>query len=179
LGLQKDPQGMKQLKEVVIMGGAVRTRGNITPYAEFNIFVDPPAAKMVFESGLDITLVPLDVTHQVSLSKRVMEGRLKSINNRFSQFVIEATGYDFLDHLFRGRWEVFHLHDPLAVGVAVYPTLVKKERVYILVETQDRELYGRTLEVPAEKVSGVQNLQACLGVNPERFLELFLSRLGA
>lgn len=179
LGLHKDPQGMRQLKEVVIMGGAVRTSGNITPYAEFNIFVDPPAAKMVFESGLPITLVPLDVTHQVSLSKQVMEGRVKSINNRFSRLVIEATGYDFIDHLFRGRWEVVHLHDPLAVGVAVDSTLVRKERVFILVETQDQELYGRTLEVPAEKVSGVQNLHACLGVNSETFLELFLSRLGA
>lgn len=65
LALQKDLEDMKKLKEVVIMGGAVRTKGNITPYAEFNIFSDPLAARIVFESGLPITLVPLDVTHQV------------------------------------------------------------------------------------------------------------------
>jgi inosine-uridine nucleoside N-ribohydrolase len=65
------------------------------------------------------------------------------------------------------------------VGVAVDPTLVRKERVFILVETHDPKLYGRTLEVAAEKVSGIQNLHACLGVISERFLELFLSRLGA
>jgi purine nucleosidase len=50
LALQKDPEGMRKLKEVSIMGGAVRTKGNITPYAEFNIFSDPSAAKLVLES---------------------------------------------------------------------------------------------------------------------------------
>ena len=65
LALQRDPEGMGKLKAVAIMGGAVRTRGNITPYAEFNIFSDPLAAQIVLKSGLPITLVPLDVTHQV------------------------------------------------------------------------------------------------------------------
>jgi purine nucleosidase len=179
LGLQKDPQGMRQLKEVVIMGGAVRTKGNATPYAEFNIFVDPLAAEIVFASGLPITLVPLDVTHQVYLSSRIMEDRVRPTHNSFSKFVIEAIGYESAGSQLRAGSQVFHLHDPLAVGVAIDPNLVSRERLSITVETQPGEFSGRTLEVAAEKFSDRQKMEVCLGVNSEEFLELFLSRLGA
>ena len=101
LALREDPQGMRQLKEVVVMGGAVRVPGNVTPFAEFNIYVDPLAAQMVFESGLPVTLVPLDVTHQVFLSLRVIEERVRPFHNLFSQFVVEATGYDSQEGKFR------------------------------------------------------------------------------
>ena len=172
LGLQKDPEGMKKLREVSIMGGAVRTKGNITPYAEFNIFVDPLAAKMVFESGLPITLVPLDVTHQVFLTSQMMEERVEAINNSFSQFVIEATGYDFTTHNFRGK-ELIYLHDPLAVGVIIDPELVSKQRVSLHVETREGQYYGKISEVSEGSEIGV-----CLEVDAKKFLELFLSRLG-
>jgi purine nucleosidase len=111
LALKQDPLGMKKLKELVIMGGAVRTRGNTTPYAEFNIFSDPLAAQIVFESGLPITLVPLDVTHQVFLIPHWMEEQVKPLNTPFSNFLIEATGYDIETHRFRNRESIF-LHDP-------------------------------------------------------------------
>jgi purine nucleosidase len=103
LGLQHDLEGMKKLKEVVIMGGAVRTKGNVTPYAEFNIYVDPPAAKIVFESGLPITLVPLDVTHQVFLTPLWIEEQVSPLHTPFSDFVIKATGYDTKAHCFKNR----------------------------------------------------------------------------
>ena len=171
LALQRDPEGMGKLEAVSIMGGAVRTRGNITPYAEFNIFSDPLAAKIVLESGLPITLVPLDVTQQVSLTPQWMEQKLKPLNNVFSKFVIEATGYDHITHQFRNR-ELVHLHDPLAVGVVIDPTLVRKERLPIDIETQEDEHYGKTSETKEGP-----KIEVCLGVNAKEFLELFLSRL--
>jgi purine nucleosidase len=171
LGLQKDLEGMRKLKEVVIMGGAVRTKGNITPHAEFNIFVDPLAAKMVIESGLPITLVPLDVTHQVFLTPQGIEERVKPINNAFSQFVIEAIGYDLATHRFRGK-ELIYLHDPLAVGVVIDPNLVRKERLSLEVETEEGEHYGHISEIKKGPKTDV-----CLGVDAERFLDLFVSRL--
>ena len=171
LALQRDPEGMGKLEAVAIMGGAVRTRGNITPYAEFNIFSDPLAAKIVLESGLPITLVPLDVTQQVSLTPQWMEERVKPINNVFSKFVIEVTGYDSTRHQFRNK-ELIHLHDPLAVGVVIDPTLVRKERLPIDVETQADEHYGKTSETKEGP-----KIEVCLGVNAKEFLELFLSRL--
>jgi inosine-uridine nucleoside N-ribohydrolase len=172
LALQKDLEGMKKLKEVVIMGGAVRVKGNVTPYAEFNIFVDPLAARAVFESGLPITLVPLDVTHQVYLTSRVMEEKVKPLYNPFSQFVIEATRYNSNSQRFLEDSEVFYLHDPLAVGVAINQDLVGMERLSIDVDTREGDSYGRTKEV-----EGNSKINACLSVNSKIFLELFLSRV--
>ena len=174
LALHRDLEGMKKLKEVVIMGGAVRVKGNVTPYAEFNIFVDPLAARMVFKSGLPITLVPLDVTHQVCLTSRVMEERVKPLNNLFSQFVVEATQYNSTTHRFLENSEMFYLHDPLAVGVTINRDLVGMERLSIHVGTENGEYYGQTKEV-----EGCPNINACLRVNSKTFLELFLSRLSS
>lgn len=172
LGIQRDLEGMKKLKEIVIMGGAVRTKGNITPHAEFNIFSDPLAAKIVFESELPITLVPLDVTHQVNLTAQYMEEKVKPIRNPFSRFVIEATGYHSSTRQFRNK-EIIHLHDPLAVGVAIDPNLVKKEKLSVSVETQEGEYFGKIIEGV-----GDSNIDVCLTVDAKRFLELFVSRLG-
>ncbi len=172
LAIQKDPEGMRKLKELVIMGGAVRTRGNITPNAEFNIFSDPLAAKMVLGSGLPITLVPLDVTHQVSLTSQWIEERVKPISNSFSKFLIEATGYHSTTHQF-GNMELIYLHDPLAVGVVIDSTLASGERLSIDVEIQEGEHFGKIKEG-----FGGSNIDVCLTVDAKRFLELFTSRLG-
>jgi len=171
LGIQKDLEGMKKLKEIVIMGGAVRTKGNITPHAEFNIFSDPLAAKIVFESGLPITLVPLDVTHQVNLTSQYMEEKVKPIKNPFSQFIIKATGYNSTTRQFRNK-ELIHLHDPLAVGVVIDSNLVRKERLSIHVETQEGDHYGKTSEFKEGP-----KVEVCLEVDSKGFLDLFLSGL--
>jgi purine nucleosidase/pyrimidine-specific ribonucleoside hydrolase len=173
LALQRDPEGMKELKEVVIMGGAVRTGGNVTPHAEFNFYVDPLAAKIVLESGLPITLVPLDATHQVPLTPQLMEERVKPLHNPFSQFVIEATRYDPNVGRFPGGRDGFYLHDPLAVGTAILPGVVKKENLFLLVETGEGEFYGQSREVPR----GGKRVGVCLRVDRAGFLDLFLSRL--
>lgn len=171
LALKRDQEGMKKLKAVAIMGGAVRTNGNITPHAEFNIFSDPLAAQMVLESGLPTTLVPLDVTHQVSLTPQWMEERVRPIKNSISKFVIEATGYDLTAHRFRNK-ELIHLHDPLAVGAVVDPDLLKKERISLHVETEEGEHYGRT-----SQAGEGPRIDVCLGVESQKFLGLFVSRL--
>ena len=173
LALQRDAEGMGNLKGVVIMGGAVRTKGNITPHAEFNFFVDPLAAKQVLESGLPITLVPLDATHQVPLTPEVMEERVRPLGNFISQFVVEATGYESRERYFRGGRKASYLHDPLAVGAVIDPELVRKEKLSISVEARGGEFNGKSYEVSW----GEKNAEVCLEVDREKFLELFLSRL--
>jgi purine nucleosidase len=173
LALQRDSGGMKKLKEVVIMGGAVRKGGNITPHAEFNFYADPLAAKIVLDSGLPITLVPLDATHQVPLTPGVMEERVKSLRNSLSQFVVEATGYESSERHFRGGRKESYLHDPLAVGAVIDPELVRKEKLSISVEVNEGEFYGKSQEIQG----GAKNVEVCLGVDRERFLDLFFTRL--
>lgn len=174
LAVQKDLDGMKKLKEIVIMGGALRTGGNITPHAEFNIFSDPLAAKQVFESGLPITLVPLDVTHKVFLTSKLIEERLKPIKNKFSKFVIDAIGYDISSHRFLRGSDLIYLHDPLAVGVVIDPALVKKETIHLRMETEDENYYGMLKEV-----KDGPSIDVCLKVDSDKFLELFLSRINS
>jgi purine nucleosidase len=171
LALQNDLEGMKKLKEIIIMGGSVRTTGNVTPHAEFNIFSDPLAAQIVFKSEIPITLVPLDVTHQVSLTPQWMEERIKPIRNPFSKFVIEATGYDLTVHQFKNR-DLIYLHDPLAVAVVIDPTLVRMELLSLDVNIQEGQHYGHLTEV-----SGRSTIDVCLGVDSEKFLDFFLARL--
>ncbi len=172
LAIQNDLEGMKKLNDIVIMGGAVRTSGNISPHAEFNIYSDPLAAQIVFRSGLPITLVPLDVTHQVTLTPPWMEKKVKPINNPFFRFVMEATGYHSAHRRFSNR-ERIYLHDPLAVGVVIDPSLVKKERLSIDVETEEGEFFGKTVEG-----SGNLNIDVCFTVDAKGFLNLFISKLG-
>jgi inosine-uridine nucleoside N-ribohydrolase len=162
---------MRKLKEIVIMGGAVRTKGNVTPHAEFNILSDPFAAKIVLDSELPITLVPLDVTHRVFLTPQWIEERLAPIHNSFSQFVMEAIGYDIIAHRFLRGSDLIYLHDPLAVAVVIDPTLVRTEPLSLDVNTQEGEHYGHMTEV-----SGRSKIDVCLEVDAERFLDLFLSR---
>lgn len=173
LALQKDPEAMRQEKDVVVMGGAVRTRGNITPHAEFNFYVDPLAAKQVLESDLPITLVPLDVTHQVPLTPGVMEEGVKPLRNALARFVVEATGYESAGGHFRGGRRASYLHDPLAVGAVIDPALVRKEKLSLSVEVEEGEFYGKSYEVPG----GEENIEVCLGVDREKSLNLFLDRL--
>ena len=117
-------------------------------------------------------MVPLDVTHQVTLTPQVIEERLKPIRNPFSQFVIEAVGYDLTAHRFLRGSERIYLHDPLAVGVVMDPDLVRKERLSVDVETGEEEYYGHISEIKEGS-----KIEVCLEVNSKKFLELFLSRL--
>lgn len=172
MGLGHDPEGMKKLKQIVIMGGAVRTQGNITPRAEFNFFSDPLAARIVLQSGLPITLVPLDVTHQTFLTPSLMREKFGSSQDPFSRFVIQTTGYDSTRSVFRGNRDRFHLHDPLAVGVVIDPSLVSRERLFLQVETRPGASYGQVSESPSGSEAEV-----CLEVEPERFLNLFFSQI--
>ncbi len=173
LAFQKDPRGMRNFKELVIMGGAVREKGNITPHAEFNFFSDPLAARIVFESAMPITLVPLDATHQVSLTPRIVEEKIRPQGNRFSRFVMEACQYDPAQRQFRREAQAVYLHDPLAVGVVIDPSLAGKERIPLRVETDEGDFFGKVIEgTPADPPVDV-----CFEVQSEAFLDLFVSRL--
>jgi len=174
--LEKDKEAMKKISDLVIMGGAVRTAGNVTPHAEFNFFVDPLAAQIVLTSGLPITLLPLDATHQVPLTPEAMEEKVQPMNNPLARFVIQATGYDRGKNRFRHGRKQFYLHDPLAVGVAIHRDLVRTDALSLSVVTEAGEYLGQSVEKSDQERNDTK-IDVCLGVNREEFLKLFLSRL--
>src|ERR1043165_6318683 len=89
MAIRKEPRFAKAVKELVIMGGAIQEGGNMTALAEFNIYVDPHAAHIVFHSGIPITLIPLDVTHKCLLKQEHID-RLMKINSPITHLIRDS-----------------------------------------------------------------------------------------
>lgn len=178
--LQIDRKRASLLREVVIMGGAITVPGNITPAAEFNLFMDPPATQRVFESGLPITLVPLDVTGKVFLKPEDIQGLSQGMREPFGGFLLDSTSVA-LEYMKRVRgMAVIHLHDPLAAGVAIDPSLVKTSSLNVAVETHPGIARGATLadlRPIRDDLKQPPNLHVALEVDAEAFLKLFKERL--
>ena len=180
LALETDSAPLRQLRSVLSMGGAIAVPGNVTPAAEFNIFVDPHAAQRVFQSGLPMTLVPLDVTTKVALSRKEIQALAADGSDPVLRFVVDATG-QALSYAERVEGaSLFHLHDPLTVAVAIDPTLVQTVPLHVEVETGDQAAMGRTM-ADRRSLRGFQKaspkIQAALTVDAARALKLFKQRL--
>ena len=117
--IQLAPALMQQLGRLVIMGGAIGVPGNVSPVAEFNIFVDPHAADVVCRAGLPITLVPLDVTTQVRLTRDFLQHA-----GQGSATPLMSAVHDLTQQPLHSQGEGIAMHDPLAVAVAIDPSLV-------------------------------------------------------
>ena len=154
MALLKAPDLAPRLKEIVLMGGAVG-EGNITPAAEFNIYVDPHAAKLVFEAGVPLTMFGLDVTHQAL----VTPARLAAIRALGTPVSAAITGllefYNIYDQTRRGRPGA-PLHDPCTIAWLLRPELFSGRACHVAIETRGEHTLGRTVvdwsgrrEVPA------------------------------
>ena len=166
LALKEDAVAVGRVGRIVAMGGAVDVPGNVTPTAEFNMFVDPEAAHRVLAAGLPLELVPLDATRQAVLPRAGMRATLAR-----SQGTLASRIQAFSDRGFRiahGDGEDgMALHDPLAVGLAIDPSLGKWEAVRLAIGPD-----GETL-----RASGAPNCRVAKGVDSDRFIRLFLDRL--
>jgi len=172
MAIKKNKSRMKKLHEIIIMGGAFNVPGNITPFAEFNIFCDPEAAKIVFDSGLPITVVGLDVTHRVVLSEQCLVNSIGSKKTNINQFLIDITKKYIEFHERQEKLSGCYLHDPLAVGVAIGENFVKTVGGKVDVETVDRETRGKTVADFNKPFSDI-----CTQVDAERFLKFFIERV--
>ncbi|HEY1798417.1 MAG TPA: nucleoside hydrolase [Stellaceae bacterium] len=132
------PEIAANLRELVIMGGATRRPGNVTPAAEFNIHVDPHAAAIVFESGAPITLVPLEVTRQL-VNTRPRLARLRGIGNRAGEAVSTL-----LRPVPPSR-RAMTLHDPCVIAWLIAPELFRGSRVNVAIETESRLTAGMSV----------------------------------
>ena len=177
LALRRDRGRLAQAARVVVMGGAVAVAGNVTPAAEFNIHVDPEAAAEVLASGLRIELVPLDVTRQVVLTQAGLRAALARAGGHTARFIDDFTAHGFAFETGHGDGSMA-LHDPLAMGVAVDPSLVSFEALHVAVECDGRLTRGMTVaDRRPHRVKPAPTCRAALAVDAPRFLRLFLDRV--
>ncbi len=178
--LQRDAAVMRQLAGIVMMGGAVTVPGNITPTAEFNIYVDPEAAQRVFASDLPLTLIGLDVTERVRLTAEMIDQHVHSMGTRLSQFIVDCTAQAIQFSTCMERPPGMAMHDPLAVGAVIDPSLVCTVPLAVQVETQGALTVGMTIadrRPLLPDLKGPANVDVALAVDAPRFLELFLTRI--
>ncbi|MDE2059343.1 MAG: nucleoside hydrolase [candidate division NC10 bacterium] len=180
MAIQAAPTEIAKVKEIIIMGGAIQVSGNVTPGAEFNLHTDPDAARLVFTSGLPITLVPLDVTQQVMLTAELIDVVVRHIDSRVTQFVRDITERLFGVEQARTGCAAIPLHDPLAVGIVIDPSLVTRRPFHVEVELGDGPAQGMTIadrRQIREEWKQPPNLQVCTEVDAGRFIALFLERI--
>ncbi|HEY7038101.1 MAG TPA: nucleoside hydrolase [Methylomirabilota bacterium] len=173
-----DARRLAGAARVVVMGGAIAVPGNVTPAAEFNIYVDPEAAAMVFSSGLPIELIPLDVTRRVVLEEATLVAELRRSATATARFILDFTGHGFTFEAEREGGGMA-LHDPLAMAVALDPSLVTFERLSVEVECEGRLTRGLTLADRRRRPGGAQppTCRVALDVDAERALRFVLEGL--
>src|SRR5215470_6577093 len=166
MAVERDAGAIHGVGRVVAMGGAVDVAGNVTPDAEFNAHVDPEALARVLAAGVALDLVPLDATQQVVLERAALRSALARAPSSAADRVRRFTEYALHMDETRGR-RGMDLHDPLAVGAALDPTLVEWEAVRLAI--------GRDGET--RRATGEPNARFARVVDAPRFLKMFQERL--
>ncbi|MDY6784547.1 MAG: nucleoside hydrolase [Cyanobacteriota bacterium] len=174
--LERDRATLQKVGRIYIMGGAIKVPGNISAAAEFNFFVDPHAAQMVMESGIPLTLVGLDVTMKVPLFRRGVEDLARKFPSPVTQFVADCTEIYMAFHRDNEGFHGCYLHDPLAVGAAMAPSLVATQPLWVVVETEGRFTSGMSLADLRDRSNESAfppNVDVALSVDADRFFKLF------
>jgi inosine-uridine nucleoside N-ribohydrolase len=179
LALQQDPRRLARAGRIVVMGGAIGVPGNVTSAAEFNFYVDPEAAAVVLDAGLPVELIPLDVTRRVVLAQAALTDRLRRCSDLVARFILDFTLHGFAFGAEREGGGIV-LHDPLAMAVALDPSLVTFEPTCVEVECEGRLTRGMALadrrEIPSHR-KRAPTCRVAVDVDAERVLRVVLERL--
>ena len=179
LAIDREPDILPKIKEIVLMGGARKETGNITPSAEFNIYVDPEAAKLVLQCGRPIVMMSLDVTHQVLTTQKRVD-TIRNIDSSIGDGI--AALIEFYE---RYDEEKYHLdgaplHDPCTVAYLLKPELFKFKNVNVEIETGGTFTRGTTVVDYWEVTDRIPNVQWAYEVDDEGFFDLlnqYLSKI--
>lgn len=175
--MRREPTIVPKIQRIVLMGGAIGL-GNWTPAAEFNIYVDPEAAHIVFTSGRPITMIGLDVTHQV-LTTPEIRARIRALGTPVARLVDDLLGF-FADTYLR----VFGLpspplHDPCAVAWVVDPSIISSRLMHVDIELHGEFTVGRTV-CDIYGVTGTPaNAEVGLAIDSARFWDLLVETLAS
>ena len=178
LALKKAPDIAAHIREIVLMGGGSFEGGNITPAAEFNIYVDPHAAKVVFQSGVPLVVFPLDLTHKtLTTGERV--GRFAQMGSKVGTFTAEMLGFFERFDMEKYGSEGAPLHDPNVIAYLLTPDIYAGRQVNIEIETESMLTLGMTV-VDWWRVSArPANALFMRDVDDHAFYGLLFDRLGS
>ena len=185
LALRANPDALASYARIVSMGGALDVPGNTGPVAEFNVYVDPEAAREVLSSGLDITLVPLDATTGAILTRSDLELRDAGRRTPSDRPGRDPAGilYRALDHYMEFQFDESgldggYMHDPLAVAAALYPDILETCELHIDVPTDGPDR-GRTVRahVRGDAAAGGRGVRVASGHDAGAFLRLLEERV--
>jgi inosine-uridine nucleoside N-ribohydrolase len=174
--LARYPEVSRNLREVVVMGGAI-AEGNVTPAAEFNVWADPEAAWRVFRSGLDLTMIGLDVTHKALLGPAHGE-RLRSAG-RAGTLVAELLEFFNVYHRETYGFDGSPIHDAVAVAQVVRPGIVETLERNVEIETESELCRGRTVVDLWRRTDREPNAKVGVDIDADGFLELLIERVAS
>ncbi len=144
MAFRKAPDIVGRIQEIVLMGGGFFEGGNITPAAEFNIYVDPEAADIVFRAGVPLVVMPLDVTHK-ALTNRARIEAIRTLGNRVGR--VAAEWADFFDRFDKEKYgmEGAPMHDPCVIAYLIQPELFKGRHINVEIEVMSELTMGMTV----------------------------------
>ena len=178
LAIRQEPRIVEAINELIIMGGALCHEGNTTALAEFNTYVDPHAAHIVFHAGIPTTLVPLDVTYQCILTAQDVE-QLQTMDSPITTFIRDATKFYMEYHDDYQGIEGCVINDPLALALTFAPELCDYQELHVDVDISGGISMGKTLADFYNYEKQSANLKVALGVRPRDFMDLFIERMEA
>lgn len=173
----KQPKIVSRIKKIVLMGGAYFEVGNITPAAEFNIFVDPDAAKIVFEAGIEMVVMPLDVTHKALVTEKRNEA-FRQLKSPVGIAVAEMT--DFFERFDKEKYgsSGAPLHDPCVTAYLIDPKIFSGKNINVEIETKSELTLGMTVADWWGVTDRKANTFFVGDLDPDKFFSLLTERLG-
>jgi purine nucleosidase len=177
LALIREPRIAPRIREVVLMGGAYFEVGNITPTAEFNIYVDPHAADVVFRSGVPIVMMPLDVTHK-ALTSKARVAAFRALGNPAGTAVAEMLGFSERFDKEKYSGDGAPLHDPCVIAYLIRPELFAGRKCNVEIETGSPLTMGMSVIDWWGVTDRGKNAMVMRDIDHEAFFALLVSRIG-
>ena len=179
MAVRKEPRIVAKVKEIILMGGAY-TRGNTTPAAEFNIYVDPEAAEIVFRAGWPLTMVGLDLTHQALATPAVLE-RIAALGTPVARIAVQLMEFFRQTYRRNAGFDSPPVHDPCAVARVIDPNVMQCVNAFVAIETRGEYSSGMTVTDFSSRL-GPTNAQVATKLDVDLFWDLMVDairRIGA
>ncbi len=172
VAMRMEPAIVPKIREIVLMGGAYGY-GNSTPSAEFNIYADPEAARVVFTSGVPIVMMGLDLTNQTICTPDIIE-RMRSVGNKAGQLFADIMNFTLKTQFEVNGLEAGPIHDATCIGYLIDPGCMDVRDMYVVVDTNEGPCYGRTVcdDLGVIKHRVKANAKVGMGIDTARFFDL-------